>query len=438
MSRILNLVYITLLIVLSPLLVYKSWKTGKYREGWSEKFFGLCPERVGRGPCLWLHAVSVGEVRLLKPLVNEVQKRRPDWDIVISSTTETGLSQARQLFPDLLTFYAPMDFTWATRRSLKRIRPTTLALIELELWPNLIRTAKDHGTKICLLNGRLSAKSQKGYSRVRRWIGPILSRMDLVAVQTEEYAQRFGTLGLPKPKLKVTGSIKYDNLETDRFNPATSKIRQLFSIRPDQLIWVAGSTMSGEEQVVLDVYEKLINQSDAPRLILVPRHPERFDEVARMVEERGLPLVRRSQLGTTAIPENLIDAVILVDTLGELSSVWGVADMAFVGGSLLPGRGGQNMMEPAAFGASVYFGSHTSNFKDTVSLLLDRNAASVVTSGENLFETICKDMQDKAGRIARGMRARELVMAQTGATMRTFNELERLMPPESRSNKSFT
>ncbi|MFM1802216.1 MAG: hypothetical protein RJA81_1568 [Planctomycetota bacterium] len=437
MSRLLNLIYIVLLAAVSPLLIYKSWKTGKYREGWSEKFLGRCPERVGRGPCLWLHAVSVGEVRLLKPLIQEISRRRPDWDIVISSTTETGLSQARQLFPELLTFYAPMDFSWATRRAIRRIRPTTLALVELELWPNLILTAKDYGAKICLLNGRLSAKSQKGYGRVLRWIGPTLGRIDMVAVQTDEYADRFGSLGLTAPKLRVTGSIKYDNLETDRFNAATSRLRNLFNISAEQLVLVAGSTMAGEESVVLDVYERLINLNDAPRLILVPRHPERFDEVAAMVERRGLPLVRRSQLGNAPIPDHLMDAVILVDTLGELSSVWGVADLAFVGGSLLPGRGGQNMMEPAAFGASVYFGEHTSNFRDTVSLLLSRNAAQVVRGGEELYQSICEDLKDKSIRIARGMRARELVMAQTGATIRTFHELERVMDTVSCSNKLF-
>jgi 3-deoxy-D-manno-octulosonic-acid transferase len=330
-----------------------------------------------------------------------------------------------------------MDFSWATRRAIRRIRPTTLALVELELWPNLILTAKDYGAKICLLNGRLSAKSQKGYGRVLRWIGPTLGRIDMVAVQTDEYADRFGSLGLTAPKLRVTGSIKYDNLETDRFNAATSRLRNLFNISAEQLVLVAGSTMAGEESVVLDVYERLINLNDAPRLILVPRHPERFDEVAAMVERRGLPLVRRSQLGNAPIPDHLMDAVILVDTLGELSSVWGVADLAFVGGSLLPGRGGQNMMEPAAFGASVYFGEHTSNFRDTVSLLLSRNAAQVVRGGEELYQSICEDLKDKSIRIARGMRARELVMAQTGATIRTFHELERVMDTVSCSNKLF-
>lgn len=427
MSRIFNLIYIALLFVAAPWLVYRSWKTGKYREGWSEKFLGKCPERVGRGPCIWFHAVSVGEVRLLKPLIAELERRRPDWDVVVSTTTETGLSQARQLYPDLLTFYAPLDFSWATRRAMSRIRPTTFALVELELWPNMIRSAKEAGARICLLNGRLSLKSQKGYSRARRVLGPTLSRIDLLAVQTEEYAERFGTLGLAKPKLKVTGSIKYDNLETDRNNPKTQTLRKLFNIRPNDLVWVAGSTMAGEEPTVLDVYQKLMAAGESVRLIMVPRHPERFDEVARMIEQRGLPLIRRSSLDNRPIPDSCTDAVILVDTLGELSAVWGLSDLAFVGGSLLPGRGGQNMMEPAAFGASVYFGEHTANFRDTVQLLLGRDAAIQVSGGDALLEAIRQDIVSKSTRIARGMRARELVMSQAGATARTFAELEHLM-----------
>jgi len=435
MSRIFNLIYIILLFFAAPWLIYKSWKTGKYREGWSEKFLGRCPERVGRGACIWFHAVSVGEVRLLQPLVAELQRRRPDWDIVISSTTETGLAQARQLFPEMLTFYAPLDFSWATRKAISRIRPTTLALVELELWPNLIRTAKESGARICLLNGRLSAKSQKGYQRVQRWLGSTLARIDLVAVQTEEYADRFGTLGFPKPKLKVTGSIKYDNLETDRNHPKTAGLRRLLRLTEGEVVWVAGSTMAGEEQIILDVYQDLLKDGAEVRLILVPRHPERFDEVARMIEQRQLPMVRRSQLADRPIPEQCKDAVILVDTLGELSAVWGLADLAFVGGSLLPGRGGQNMMEPAAFGASVYFGKYTSNFRDTVSLLMSRDAATIVEDGSELSRVIHKDLQNKTERLMRGMRARELVMAQVGATTRTVAELERLMEPVLRTNK---
>lgn len=436
MSRFLNVIYIVVLVLASPMLLYKSWKRGKYREGWSQKFLGLCPERVGRGPCVWFHAVSMGEVRLLKPLVAELERRRPDWDIVISTTTETGLNQARQLFPELLTFYAPLDFSWATRQAMKRIRPTTLALVELELWPNLIRSAEEAGARVALLNGRLSARSQKGYRRILRWIGPTLARIDVVAVQTEDYADRFRTLGLPAPKLRVTGSIKYDNLETDRQNPKTLELRTAFGLKPGEPVWVAGSTMGGEEDVILDVYENLKKKHAGLRLIVVPRHPERFDEVARSITRRGLPLVRRSSIETHASVPMPAEGVILVDTLGELSAVWGLADLAFVGGSLFPGRGGQNMMEPAAFGASVHFGEHTANFRDTVQLLMSRDAATIVRNGEALEKALEHDLSEPAERLAKGLRARDLVISQVGATGRTVSELERLMHPSNRSTEA--
>lgn len=433
MSRFLNVIYIVALVFASPLLLYKSWKRGKYREGWSQKFLGRCPERVGRGPCVWFHAVSMGEVRLLKPLVAELERRRPDWDIVISTTTETGLNQARQLFPELLTFYAPLDFSWATRQAMKRIRPTTLALVELELWPNLIRSAEEAGASVALLNGRLSARSQKGYRRIRRWIGPTLARIDVVAVQTEDYATRFRTLGLPAPKLKVTGSIKYDNLETDRQNPKSRALRETFALKPGETIFVAGSTMAGEEEVVLNVFEKLRQRHPNLRLIVVPRHPERFDEVARSIARRGMNLFRRSSSDSPGAMPAASDAVILVDTLGELSAVWGLADLAFVGGSLFPGRGGQNMMEPAAFGASVHFGEHTTNFRDTVQLLLSRDAATVVKDKAALERALEQDLNDPAKRLAKGLRARDLVLSQVGATVRTVAELERLMHASKRT-----
>lgn len=431
MSRFLNVIYVIALIVASPLLLYKSWKRGKYREGWSQKFLGRCPERVGRGPCVWFHAVSMGEVRLLRPLVAELERRRPDWDIVISTTTETGLSQARQLFPERLTFYAPLDFSWATRQAMKRIRPTTLALVELELWPNLIRSAEEAGASVALLNGRLSARSQKGYFRIRRWIRPTLARLDVVAVQTEDYAHRFRTLGLPAPKLKVTGSIKYDNLETDRQNPRTRALREAFGLKDGETVFVAGSTMAGEEEVVLNVYESLRRRHPRLRLIVVPRHPERFDEVADSIRKRGLGLVRRSQMESGGAA----GAVILVDTLGELSAVWGLSDLAFVGGSLFPGRGGQNMIEPAAYGASVHFGEHTANFRDTVQLLESREAAVVVKNESALENALEQDLRDPAKRLARGLRARDLVLSQAGATIRTVTELERLMHAWNRSTR---
>ena len=251
----LNVIYSAALVFLSPLLFYRWIRAGKYREGWSEKFRGKAPLRIGDQPCLWFHAVSVGEVLLLRPLVREMARRRPNWQVVISTTTTTGLAVARRTYPDLVTFYAPLDFSWSTRRAVEQIRPTVLALVELELWPNLIRAAKRAGAKVAIINARLSSRSYRGYRSLRAPLQPTLSRIDVVAAQNGEYARRFVELGIPGDRVSVTGSVKYDGLESDRNNGKTRELRQLLGLAPTDLVFVAGSTMEGEEAAVLAAYQ---------------------------------------------------------------------------------------------------------------------------------------------------------------------------------------
>ncbi len=195
MPIVLNLIYFAVLAAFSPILARRAWKMGKYREGWIEKLLGRAPTRIGDRPCLWFHAVSVGEVLLLRPLIAEFARRRPNWEIVISTTTTTGLALARKTYPDLVTFYVPLDFSWATRRAVACVRPTILALVELEVWPNLIRAAKASGARVAIVNGRLSARSHRGYRKFRSLLRPTFRRFDSVAVQTDEYAERFVDLG---------------------------------------------------------------------------------------------------------------------------------------------------------------------------------------------------------------------------------------------------
>jgi 3-deoxy-D-manno-octulosonic-acid transferase len=426
MPIVLDLIYLALLATVSPWLVYKGWRSGKYREGWAEKFLGRVPRRLGEAPCLWFHAVSVGEVRLLRPLIADLARRRPGWDVVISTTTKGGLAVARREYPDLVTFYAPLDFSWATRRAVARVRPTALALVELELWPNLVRAAKKAGARVAIINGRLSVRSHRGYRRLRGPLGPTLRGLDAVAAQTEEYAERFVDLGVPAERVHVTGSVKYDGLIGDRENPATLALRDELGLDAADVVFVAGSTMEGEEDAALAAYRAALPKHPRLRLILVPRHPERFDRVARWLQERGERVVRRSRAGAV-FGSGDGPPVILVDTLGELSAVWGLADVAFVGGSLRPGRGGQNMMEPAAFGAPVLFGPHTSNFRATVESLLARGGARVVRDADDLRDALLADLDDPEAALARGQAARAFVLAQHGASARTLAELDRLV-----------
>jgi 3-deoxy-D-manno-octulosonic-acid transferase len=387
---------------------------------------GKAPWRIGDRPCIWFHAVSVGEVLLLRPLLSELSRRRPGWELVVSTTTATGLALARRTYPDLVTFYAPLDFSWATRHALARVRPTVLALVELELWPNLVWAAKQAGAGVVIINGRLSHRSHRGYQKLRGPLGPTLRRLDAVAAQTEEYAARFVDLGVPRQRVRVTGSVKYDGLEGDRNNPRTLTLRRALGLDPADLVFVAGSTMEGEEAAALSAYRKARLQHPRLRLVLVPRHAERFEAVAAWLEQQGEPVLRRSWLNA---PTRRGDGppVLLVDTIGELPAVWGLADVAFVGGSLAPGRGGQNMMEPAAYGASVLFGPHTSNFRETVEQLLKRGGARRVADADALAAALLDDLNDPETAAARGAAGRSYVLAQNGAAERTLAELDRLV-----------
>ncbi len=426
MPLLLNLIYLALLTAYAPFLIVRALRTGRYREGWPEKFLGRAPHRIGDRPCLWFHAVSVGEVLQLQSVVRELERRRPRWDVVISTTTTTGLSVARRTFPDLVTFYAPLDFSWATRHAISRVRPTVLALVELELWPNLVWAAKQAGARVAIVNGRLSSRSHRGYRRFRGPLGPTLRRLDAVTAQTDEYAARFVDLGVPTQRVRVTGSIKYDGLECDRSNPKTLALRRTLGLSASDLIFVAGSTMEGEEAAALAAFRAARVKHPRLRLILVPRHAERFGRVAEWLTSQGEVFARRSEAEDFPIACRNAP-IILVDSLGELSAIWGLADVAFVGGSLLPGRGGQNMMEPAAFGASVLFGPYTDNFRETVEQLLSRQGARRVANALELTQALITDLDDPESAAERGESGRAFVLAQNGASHRTLAELDRLV-----------
>ena len=454
MPYLLNGIYLTLLLLAAPLLAWRSLRTGKYRQGWAAKFWGSVPMRTGDRPCVWLHAVSVGEVNLLRPLVDELCRRHADWELVISTTTRTGFELANTRYAGHTVFYSPMDFSWVVNRAMRRIRPSLLVLAELELWPNLISAAKAHGARVAIVNGRLSERSFRGYRRLRPIIARLLARLDVVAVQNAEYAERFLALGAREQNVYVTGSIKFDGAATDRHNSATLHMRALAGIEDDEVVFLAGSTQEPEERLAIETYRQLANVYPRLRLILVPRHQERFEEVARLLEESGLGWQRRTKLEESAErtgAERTGNAgrgarsaerktrqeharVLLVDKIGELGAWWGAARAAFVGGSLGT-RGGQNMIEPAAYGAAVSFGPRTSNFRDVVAMLLAADAAVVVRNGDELTAFIrqCLAEPDFAERL--GQRAQRVVLAQLGATSRTIDLLDSLLETTSPSQR---
>lgn len=419
MPWILNLAYVVLLLVVSPVLLYRRCVHGKYCDGWGEKIWGRLPERDGSRPCLWLHAVSVGEVLQLRPLMTLLTAQRPGWDFVITTTTRTGLDVARKEFSQHTVCYCPLDFSWAVRNAISRLKPSAIVLVELELWPNLVLTASRLGIPLALINGRVSAKSFRGYLRIRPLVAWLLRCFDLLAAQNREYADRLLALGAPSERLHLTGSIKFDGVQVDRSNSKTAELRQFFGLRSDEKVLIAGSTQAPEELFALDTWQSLRSEFPNLRLILVPRHKERFEEVAALVTSRGLTLQRRSNSGRSA------GDVLLLDTLGELGACWGLADIAFVGGSLTQ-RGGQNMLEPAAYGAAVLFGPNTWNFRDIVEQLLAQDAARVVRSAESLTATVREFLQHSVAAEELGSRAQAFVATQQGAAARTVDLLSRL------------
>ncbi|MGO8691316.1 MAG: 3-deoxy-D-manno-octulosonic acid transferase [Thermoguttaceae bacterium] len=427
MPYLLNVGYLLLILAALPWLVLQAVRKGKYREGYAEKFLGLVPRRTSGRKCVWLHAVSVGEVNLLAPLLRVVAAERPDWECVVSTTTMTGMALAKKKYPRLSVFYCPLDFTWAVGAAMRRIRPDLLVLAELELWPNLVRAARRGGARVAVINGRLSEHSFAGYRRIRPLAAALLRQIDLLAVQDAAYAERFLALGADPRSLFVTGSMKYDGAAIDRRNPATRRLAALAGLDADDVVLLAGSTQEPEEAVVLEVFRRLQPSWPKLRLVLVPRHPDRFEVAARLLDAAGVAWQRRSALERTG--PNPAARVLLVDAVGELGAWWGIAQVAFVGGSL-GDRGGQNMIEPAAYGAAVCFGPNTRNFRDIVAAMLSRDAAVVVADGDDLARFVRRCLEEPAYAAALGQRAQNLVLEQLGATGRTWELLSALVDKE--------
>jgi 3-deoxy-D-manno-octulosonic-acid transferase len=302
------------------------------------------------------------------------------------------------------------------KRALRRVRPALIVLAEGELWPNFLWAAKRAGVPVAVINARMSPRSLRRYRRFGPLARGVLARLDLCLVQTKEYAANFRALGVPAAKVHVTGSVKYDGACTDRDNPRTQELRRLLNIGAEDLVWIAGSTQAPEEQVALDIYRRARPRHPNLRLILVPRQRDRFDEVAGLLRRSGLPFVRRSEL-TAPVADR--EAVVLVDTIGELGALWGLADVAFVGGSLDGQRGGQNMIEPAAYGAAVLFGPHTWNFRQDVARLLEAEAAVQVADAHELESALGRLLAAAEERSRLGAAGRRLVREQVGATERT-------------------
>ncbi|MCU0717655.1 MAG: 3-deoxy-D-manno-octulosonic acid transferase [Pirellula sp.] len=446
MHLAINLFYLLFLFFVSPWILYRAIRYGRYRRGWMEKLFGLLPLQPRSSATdfnpptrIWLHAVSVGEVQLMRTLVVRIKKERPDWQLVLSASTDSGYELARQLFPNDQVVFAPFDFTWAIANAWKRIQPSLLVLMELELWPNWLRHAQNENCPIAVVNGRLSANSFQGYRRISRLVRPMFTSLSWVGAQTEEYADRFHQLGVLDTALEVTGNLKFDGAEPNRSASEVLERRQLLSldaaeaISPDaacegsnSFVWVAGSTQDPEEEIVLNVFQHLAPRFPQLKLVLVPRHPERFEEVAQKVEATKHPWARRSECQSTKPHPSW--RIFLGDSVGELRWWWGLADVAFVGGSF-GDRGGQNMIEPCAFGVATCFGPNTKNFSDVVDLLLKDGACVQLQTPDNLTHFIEQMISDRDHRTKLGASAQRAAAEHRGAIDRTWQGISKLLSP---------
>ena len=417
-----NAIYLVALLVLSPLILWRQLFGRRPIVGFYSKLTGAVLPRTSNADCIWFHAVSLGEVNVLKTVVNQWKQRFPNDDIAISTTTNTGMQRAKEIFGDEYVFFLPYDFSWAIKRVFARLRPTKIVLAELELWPNLVRCASYSQIPISIINGRLSEKSYRGYLRFRWLLAPLLKMLDLVGAQNGTYRKRFIALGADPDAVTVTGNIKFDNASDSAQIGKSQTCISANKPIDNEFIWVAGSTHDPEEQVVVDTYKSLKSSIPQLRLVIVPRHPERGNEICDLIQREGLSYVQRSNSTNTEITQSDSTSVIVIDTVGELTSWWQRADAAFVGGSMTA-RGGQNMIEPAALATPVCFGPNTWNFDDEVKLLLAHDGAVRVHSKLDLQEFIRQCSESKKFREDLATNASNAISSQVGATTRTIDLL---------------
>lgn len=415
--------YTLLLLLLAPLyplrLYWRARKAPAYRERWLERFgFFDHPERQGG---VWIHAVSVGEVQAIAPLVGRVLDQYPSCPILITSTTPTGADRVKALFgSDVEHRYAPVDLPWVVLRYLKSYRPRLLILVETEIWPNLIYYARQEGVPTLLANARMSVRSARGYHKLARLTRQALRNLTMIAPHGEADAERFLTLGARPEQLDVIGSIKFDiHLPGSLLERADVLRREWGVARP---VWIAASTHEGEDELILQAHTEVRRKISDALLVLVPRHPERFDRVAQLIEESGFQMVKRSEQR----PCDKGVGVFLGDTMGELTLFIGASDAAFIGGSLVP-HGGHNILEAAAQGVAVVFGPHIFNFSEISELFLNQQAAVQVDSSEALAQLITQWLSDASERSRFGEAGRELVDKNRGALDRLSLLVEQLL-----------
>jgi 3-deoxy-D-manno-octulosonic-acid transferase len=424
-----NLGLLLALLLGAPWWLWQMATTRKYREGLRARLGGV-PERFagrhldaaqgasGSRQAIWLHAVSVGEVLAVSRLVAELDVSLPEYRVLISTTTRTGQALARERFGAERVFYCPLDLPWAVAAYLQTLRPQMLVLAETEFWPNLLSGCFRRRIPVVVVNARISDRSWPRYKRLRGLWRPFLSRLTSILAQSESDAARLRALGCVPERVTVSGNLKFDV----RAGESAAATRLIEKLAVGQRIIVAGSTLEGEEAALLKEWPAVLASEPALALILAPRHPERFQAVAELLGRSGFPWRSRSILGEKPL---LPGEIVLLDSIGELASVYSRASVAFVGGSLVA-AGGHNPLEPAQFGVPVVMGEHFANFRGIVEALRSREAMKIVHP-EELAETIVSLLSDRQAAMAIGERGRQVFEEQAGATGRTVRALREIL-----------
>lgn len=422
-------------VIASPYLAYQAIRYKKYigslgqRMGYLPVSFNLDGEES-----IWIHAVSVGEVLTARALISDLKRRYPSFRIFLSTTTLGGQQVARRNVQDIdAVFYFPFDLSFVVRRTLRLVKPRMFLMMETEIWPNLLRECKKQGVATIMVNGRISARSYPRYRMGRAFFRRVLLDVDRFCMQSEESARRLIDIGAEASRVSVTGSLKFDSLDVPGApTPGRGRDRVLryFRITPGRPVIIAGSTMRGEEEAVLQAFRRLRGGTGNPLLVLAPRNPERFAEVAQLARNQAFVTMKRSDLPIDAEPRA---EVVILDTVGELAQLYQIATAVFVGGSLVD-TGGHNILEPAVFGKPIVFGSHMQNFKEIADAFLRHDAAIQVQSPRGLEDALLALLTDPVRRARLGAAARALVESNRGAKDKSLAVISQLMPKRGASS----
>ncbi|MEO6393030.1 MAG: 3-deoxy-D-manno-octulosonic acid transferase [Pyrinomonadaceae bacterium] len=419
------------LLLLSPYFLYQAWRHGKYLPSLRERL-GWLPAFEHTRPVIWLHCVSVGETQAARPLAQVIRERYPDHDLVVTTTTLTGQNIAREVFADLAcrVFYFPFDWRFAVRRTINQVHPSLVLIMETEIWPNFLRECGERNIPVAIVNGRLSERSFRRYQLVSGFIRRVLGDVQLAAMQSTADAERIVALGLAPVRSLVAGNIKFDLAPAPAEEVLARELCRRFGLDADRPVIVAASTHTPEEAVILAAYRELKRSRPDARLVVVPRHPERFAEVAALINRSEFSSARRS--GKPDKKDRDCD-VVLLDSIGELRAMMSLADLVFVGGSIAA-TGGHNVLEPAALKKCIITGAHTFNFTEIVGTLVAADAlvqlgllpvAEATTELARHFRELLADDERRAGL---AQRAFDVVQANRGATDRTVEAVGRLIP----------